>query len=160
MQHVLALSSPTWIAAIKNGNFTSWPGLTERAVEIHLSKSSATVKGHLNQQRTNTRSNKIKEEENCGNVDTYLDNGIKTNCIYAATIDSGQISTDQTGRFPVVSSKGNKYIMVLYDYDGNAILAEPIKNRTSAELLRAFQVLENKLTARGLQPKLMRLGNE
>jgi hypothetical protein len=29
----------TWIAAIENGNFTSWPGLTERAVEKHLSKS-------------------------------------------------------------------------------------------------------------------------
>jgi hypothetical protein len=26
----------TWIAAIKNGNFTSWPGLTERAVEKYL----------------------------------------------------------------------------------------------------------------------------
>jgi hypothetical protein len=64
-----------------------------------------------------------------------LDYGIKTNCIYAATIDAGQIYTEQTGRFPVVSSKGNKYVMVLYEYDGNAILAEPIKNRTSQELL-------------------------
>jgi hypothetical protein len=36
----------TWIAAIKNGNISSWPGLTERAIEIHLSKSSATAKGH------------------------------------------------------------------------------------------------------------------
>jgi hypothetical protein len=26
-----------WIAAIKNGNFTSWPGLTERAVEKYFS---------------------------------------------------------------------------------------------------------------------------
>jgi hypothetical protein len=54
-------------------------------------------------------------------------------------IDAGQIYTDQTGRFPVVSSKGNTYIMVLYEYDGNVILAEPIKIRTTAELLRAFQ---------------------
>jgi hypothetical protein len=50
--------------------------------------------------------------------------------------------------------------MVLYEYDGNAILAEPIKNRTSPELMRAFQVMEKKLTARGLQPKLTRLDNE
>jgi hypothetical protein len=41
----------TWIAAIKNGNFSSWPGLTEHAVENHLSKSTSTTKGHLNQQR-------------------------------------------------------------------------------------------------------------
>jgi hypothetical protein len=118
-------------------------------VERHLSKSSATVKDHLNQQRVNARS-----------TYTELDNGIKTNCIYAATIDAGQICTDQTGGFPVVSSKGNKYIMVLYEFDDNAILAEHIKNRTAAELLRAFQVMEKQLIARGLQPKLMRLDNE
>jgi hypothetical protein len=53
-----------------------------------------------------TRSTKIKEDEKCDNTD--LDNGIKTNCIYAATIDAGQIYMNQTGRFPVVSSKGKK----------------------------------------------------
>jgi hypothetical protein len=66
----------------------------------------------------------------------------------------------QTGRFPVVSSKGNKYIMILYDYDSNAILAQPIKDRTSPELLRAFQVMEQEVVARGLNPKLMKLDNE
>jgi hypothetical protein len=75
-------------------------------------------------------------------------------------MDARQIYMDQTGRFPVVSSKGNKYIMVLYEYDGNAILAEPIKNRTAAELLRVFQVMEKKLTAIRLQSKLMSLDNE
>jgi hypothetical protein len=89
-----------------------------------------------------------------------LDQGIKTQYIYAATIDEGQIYTDQTGRFTVVSSKGNKYIMILYDYDSNAILAQPIKDRTAPELLRAFQVMEQELVARGLKPKLMKLDNE
>jgi hypothetical protein len=98
----------------------------------------------------NVRSTKIKEEEN----------GVKTNCIYAATIDYGQIYTDQTGCYPVFSSKGNTHIMILYEYDGNFIMTEPIKNRTAAELLRAFQVMERKLTSRGLQPKLMRFENE
>jgi hypothetical protein len=51
-----------------------------------------------------------------------------------------------------VSSKGN--------YDSNAILAQPIKDRTAPELLRAFQVMEQKLEARGLKPKLMTLDNE
>jgi hypothetical protein len=83
-----------------------------------------------------------------------------TNCIYAATIDAGKIYTDQTGIFPVISSKGNKYIMDSYEYGSNAILAEPIKNRTAQELLRAIQVMEKKLTARGLQPKVVMLDNE
>jgi hypothetical protein len=76
-------------------------------------------------------SSQPEEERNMVAKDIDLDYGIKTNCIYAATIDAGQIYTDQTGHFPVISSKVNKYIMVLYEYDGNAILAEPIKNRTS-----------------------------
>jgi hypothetical protein len=67
---------------------------------------------------------------------------------------------DQTGRFPIVSSKGNKYIMVLYHYDSNAILAKPIKDRTSPELLKAFQFMEQELVARGLKPKLMKLDIE
>jgi hypothetical protein len=50
--------------------------------------------------------------------------------------------------------------MILYDYDINAILEQPIKDRTSPELLRAFQVMEQELVARGLKPKLMRLDNE
>jgi hypothetical protein len=60
----------------------------------------------------------------------------------------------------MVSKEGNKYNMVLYEYDKNAILAEPIKNRTSPELPREFQAMEKKLTARELRPKLMKLDNE
>jgi hypothetical protein len=149
----------TWIKAIKNGIFLSWPGVNEHNVEKYLSKSTSTAKGHLNQQRQNARTTKIKDAELI-DQDPDPDLGIKTQYVYAATIDAGQIYTDQTGRFPVVSSKGNKYIMVLYDYDSNAILAKTIKNRTAPELLKAFQFMEQELAARGLKPKLMKLDNE
>jgi hypothetical protein len=39
-------------------------------------------------------------------------------------------------------------------------LAQPIKDRTAPELLRAFQVVEQEVVASGLKPKLMRLDNE
>jgi hypothetical protein len=149
----------TWITAIKNGHFTSWPGLTEHAVEKHLSKSTSTTKVHLNQQRQHARSTKFKDPKAIME-ETDLDQGINTQYVYAATIDAGKIYTDQTGRFPVVSSKGNKYIMILYDYDSNAIMAQPIKYRTAPELLIAFQVMEQELVARGIKPKLMKLDNE
>jgi hypothetical protein len=58
-----SLVKSTWIRAITNGNFTSWPGLTEHAVEKHLSKSTSTTKGHLNQQRQNARTTKVKEPQ-------------------------------------------------------------------------------------------------
>jgi hypothetical protein len=65
--HATALSpfKSTWINAIKNGNFSSWPGLTEHAVEKHLSKSTATVKGNFNQQIMFARSTQPKKEPEC-----------------------------------------------------------------------------------------------
>jgi hypothetical protein len=87
-----------WIMAIKNGNFSSWPRLTEHAVEKHLYKSTSTTKFHLNQQRQNARATKIKDAKVIV-TEPDLDHGIKTQFVYAATIDAGQIYTDQTGRF-------------------------------------------------------------
>jgi hypothetical protein len=92
----------------------------------------------MNQKIMHASSTQIKKEEDCKNeAETALGSGLKTHCAYATTVDSGQINTDQTGRFPVVtlSSRGNTYIMVLYEYNGNAIMAEPITNRTAGELL-------------------------
>jgi hypothetical protein len=67
----------------------------------------------LNQQWQNAGTTQIKST-NENNQETDIDQGIKTQFAYAATIDAGQIYTDQTGIFPVVSSKGNTYIMILY----------------------------------------------
>ena len=36
--------------------------------------------------------------------------------------------SDQTGRFPTTSSKGNQYMMVLVEVERNFIGAEPMKN--------------------------------
>jgi hypothetical protein len=68
--------------------------------------------------------------------------------------------SDQTGRFPVTSSKGNKEIMIVYDYDSATILAEPIKNRTDNELLRAYSKLHQYSTDQGLKPQLQKLDNK
>jgi hypothetical protein len=47
----------------KNGNFSFWPGLNEHAVENHLSKYTSTAKVHLNQQRQNAITTKIKDAQ-------------------------------------------------------------------------------------------------
>jgi hypothetical protein len=71
----------TWITAIKNGNVSSWPGLTEHAVEKHLSKSISTTKVHLNQQRQNARTTKIKDAKVIV-TEHDLDHGVKTQFVY------------------------------------------------------------------------------
>ena len=65
---------------------------------------------------------------------------------------TGKVSTNQTERFPVTSSCGSKYIMVLYDHGSNAILAEPLTSRSERELIQATRVLHSYLSNRILTP--------
>jgi hypothetical protein len=50
--------------------------------------------------------------------------------------------------------------MILYDYDTNAIFAEPLQNRRAASILTAYKTLHARLCAAGFRPKLQRLDNE
>ena len=46
--------------------------------------------------------------------------------------------SDQTGRFPATSSRGNQYIIVLVEVDGKYIDAEPLKNRSEGAIIKAY----------------------
>ena len=67
---------------------------------------------------------------------------------------------DQTGRFPVTSSKGKKYTLGAYHYDSNTIHAEPLKTRSGLDLTIDYQKIHKLLTNRGLKPHLNILDNE
>ena len=77
-----------------------------------------------------------------------------------ATNFSGKICIDQTGRFPVTSSRRFRYIMVAYNHDSNIIHAEPMKNCRGSELLKSYTAIHNLLSERGLTPKMHYLDNE
>jgi hypothetical protein len=72
----------------------------------------------------------------------------------------GIIGTDQTGRFPVESGRGHKYVFILCDVDTDFIHAIPIKSRKAGELVRAFKEAYDSLTVQGFQPIIHRLDNE
>jgi hypothetical protein len=57
--------------------------------------------------------------------------------------------TDQSGRLPATSSKGNQYITVLVEVDGNYIDAEPMKNKSEGLIIKAYLALWTQLTASG-----------
>ena len=44
---------------------------------------------------------------------------------------TGNFFTDQPGQFIAPSSTGNNYIFILYDYDSNAILVDPMPGKTT-----------------------------
>ena len=70
------------------------------------------------------------------------------------------ICIDQKGRFPVRSKSGNNYVMILYDYDANAIIGEPIPDRKTTTLQKSFLVLFNKIKVKGYKPSIIRLDNK
>ena len=93
----------------------------------------------MKQQQKNLRSTKI---DNLKKDDKPVNKTDKTGECYLTITPiaaTGETFTDQTGRFLVTSSKGNKYIMIMYDYGSNNILGEAIKSRTGDELLRALK---------------------
>ena len=138
----------TWIDAIKNNHFVTWPALNPDNVRKYLPKSIATAKGHQDQTRQNTRSTKTQKTHELYTTVTDL------------KLDTGQVYSDLTGRFPVPSSSGNKYVLILYDYDSNAILCALLKTRTAADIVRAHNELFDRLQQAGATPKLHRLDNE
>ena len=161
-------TKPTFLAAIKNKQFPSWPGLTVDAVRKHFPESEETHKGHGRKIPSGLRSKKPKSLPNqssfflTGEECSILDKDSnerweesmrtvrllsKERTVYYEIHDydeftkQSKVWTDQTGRLPKKSSRGNQYVMVLAESNSDAILAEPMKNRTSGEMIRAYQVL-------------------
>ena len=60
--------------------------------------------------------------------------------------------SDLTGRFPYKSSRGNQYILIVYDYDSNAILAEPLSDRRGHTITKTWQKINNVFVQRGVKP--------
>jgi hypothetical protein len=156
----------TWVKAIKNNQYASWPGLTMEAVSKYFPESDKTHKGHGRKRRSGLRSTKKatpqeSEENNVIMPRPTLKSGEVhvriTNVLKEAT---GKLSTDQTGRLPRKSQRGYEYIMTLYKNDSNAILVEPMKNRSSGEMLRAYIKLIERLKGVGITPEHHILDNE
>ena len=128
-------------------------------------KKKSIILGHLQQPRKGLRSTQEKvmhsdpdPEHDQFPQDTQSEN---TNLVFFKTVNlSGKIYTYQTGRFPVTSSKGNKYILVAYHYDSNKIHTEPLKTISGLEITAAYQKIHSLLTNRGLRPHLHILDNE
>jgi hypothetical protein len=131
------------------------------------------VKGHLDQAQKNQRSTKTAQPNiippdppEPGTLTADLDQvpphlPTATDACYAAIFEpTGQVYSDQTGKFVVASSQGNNYLRVLYNNDTDLIFATPFKNRTAKCILAAYKTIHQRLCNAGRTPKLQRLDNE
>ncbi|KAL7481577.1 hypothetical protein ACHAW6_007257 [Cyclotella cf. meneghiniana] len=71
----------------------------------------------------------------------------------------GQLFTDQTGRFPITSNRGNNYVVIFYTVDVNQIKSYPIKSCHRSELLHANNDVYAYLCMRGYHPQLHKLND-
>ncbi len=161
-------TKPTWLAVIKNKQFASWPGLIAKAVAKHYPESEETMKGHGQKGHSGLRSTKLTEpppepqyDDNKKQLATIPEEyDIFIKIIAIEEEGNTTIFFDQTGRFPKKSNRGNQYIMVLAHPNINGILQEPMKNRTSGEMIRAYQALIDQLKSAGITPNRHILNNK
>ena len=110
--------------ALEKDYVPNFPALTAANLKRHPPQSVAMIKGHLDQTRQgqNSTQPKLSEEEQQAQLEALLfpqplHKGDRTHFCYATFFKpfeaTGQIFSDQTGKFPVTSSRGNAYIFVL-----------------------------------------------
>jgi len=170
-------TKPTWLTltAIKNKQFAAWPGLSLDAARKHFPDSEETHKGHRRKTPSGLRSTKPTTHALLDDRDEAFgfEEGAtvpaqpiaKEKTIFYRVLDLAdeatmKIYTNQPGRFPKKSLRGNQYIMVLTESDSDVILVEPMKNRTAGEMIRAYQALIDRLHAANIVPKHHILDNE
>ena len=146
----------TWIEAINNGHFISWPGLTAELVRKHLPPSIETAKGLLNQERGGLQSTTLSPPSQA----TDILCSHTADVIFSITNPKNKAYMDATGRFPHCSSRGNEYVLIGYHPPSNAILGVPLKNRQAATITKAWKLLHDQFSVGGLQPSTWILDNE
>ena len=76
------------------------------------------------------------------------------------TTKEGNIYSDISGRFPNTSSRGNKYLYVMYVYNCNSIITTATKNRSYKEIIRAFTSLTEDFKSQGIHKGFHFMDNE
>jgi hypothetical protein len=166
----------SWFAAIKAGNYKTFPGITLCNAMKHCPSSDATIKGHLKQTRQGLRSTKPKPI--CSNQFAPLamqdspttakphDPSHKptalppTNKLYITDFPLAKLYIINTGRFPIQACSGNQYITIAFHSRCNAILCTPYVNRSNKHQLATYDSIMRRLANRGHNVDLQILNNE
>ena len=137
----------TLIEAANAGYLKGCPGLTAAAIRKYVSVEDATEMEHMKQknqgiQSTTNRSRQGRPSQHTQQSDTAAaiadaislptqeqDNN-RTHLVFMSVKRvEGYVASNQTGKFPRISSKGMQYICVFYIYDPNYINGIALKIR-------------------------------
>ena len=121
------------------------------AVMKYFPESDKAQKGHMQQSKQGLQSMKQIKEEQEPHVVFSPQTRVREINVHIEDMEC-IMYTDHTRQFSVVSSQGNRYIMVLYKTDGSLILLKPMTNRTSREICKAYEVI-NRMNQNGIKIK-------
>ena len=147
----------------KPGSMQSTPIYLQHGLASQSSWFKNIIRKHRNNKstmqsnRANVRSTKLLPNQEFHETTTTE---VLHHEFFIKTVElSGKIYSDQTGRLPLTSSKGNRYVMIVYDNDSNAILAEPLKLRSAENLLADTAKIHIFLRERAIHPKIHIMDN-
>ena len=161
--HAVCFSPPssTFINVIKKPHLISWQGLTVNLASKFLLQTVHFVKGHIKQEQQGLQSTKQLEYEPLDMHPQSDTPNVKTkDVIYALISTSDKGFMDLTGHFPYCSSRGNKYILIVYHYNSNAILGHALPNRQAGTITKGWKSIFSDLQQAGVAPNLWILDNE
>ena len=153
-----AICSPVLQAlqlAICNDHFISWPGIDKIKFERYINDTLAIDKGHLDHEQKNLRSTSTVQPHDFQDLFPASKHRVtppKSYTLFSSVIPftaKEMTYGDITGAFPYTSSRGSKYIYVMYDYDANPILTYPLKSRQAHEIVKAWTTLHAQMTRHG-----------
>ena len=67
---------------------------------------------------------------------------------------------DLCGRLPYKSSRGSKYLLIIYDHDFNLIEGITLKSKNATEITEKWKILYNKITRNAVNTKFWIIDNE
>jgi hypothetical protein len=139
----------TWLKAIQQGNYSTWPLINIKNVAKYFLKLEETQMGHMQGQCQGNQSTCLVNAPVATNKATLPNTmALVTNpppTAHVVTHDvliriinlKDTLYMDQMGRFPFVSSLSNHYIMILHHMDSNFSSSKALKNNSEGKLILA-----------------------
>ncbi len=164
----------TLVKAIDKGYLKGFADLILHGVCQHIKVNDETEKGHMDQSHQGKQSTKTSSPAGIPPpfpLDGKPTDTMKplpqepfnacTHFVFMTIIKfSRMLFSDQLGRFPITSNRGNKYVIIFYIYNANFVKSIPIKSQSKEELLQAYRLVYAYLTAWGFKPQLHKMDNE
>ena len=143
--------------SITNKNLLTFPNIDRINFKQALGPTKSEAKGHLDQEASGLQSTKQTD-------DAFPTKEEPSYQAMLSMVESANLNQksylDLTGKFPHTSSRGYKYVLIVYDHDSNAILAQALKTRQASEIKTAWHLLFNIINRNGHTTNFWIMDNE